>query len=487
MRSVRPRLAVSGAPQRGPRGPGFRGRPLAWLLVGIGLCASAVRPDDTLAQTFGGLIPTSEICILDQDNEPPRRVVEPRLLVEWLLASDPISDRALDANGDGDTLFSEKQIALAEENYCGGPSKPRCSAADVAAQNRLHATLVTFVESEGGADYTFERLSRPDPVDRAASPVLATALEVPDRDFQIGEVLARPTRFVRIVCGDEAPTSVAAGPRTSDPGWSIDAEDGFRLTNQIDDLSKGRDRLRDVRPAEFSISRDLTDDQTQFQINAVAGYEFEVSRGDLFRVGIIPFGLVQRFFDGTTNSIDNLGLGLQFAARFRAEDLGSSEIAITPLFETDSDLESQVGSLKFRWSPTLPPDSTLPLGFYEQYGPVVASFNVDALSEAGRVFDAGTDPDLMPRESFFRIGTRLRFAVRGAEATLLEQFEIDVANRYLYDFLGSIENINLFQTSLSYTFPGVENYQLSFSYSVGRAEQTLDEIDLWQTQFGVRF
>jgi hypothetical protein len=464
--------------------------PLTARLIAFGAVVSlgVSLAQDARAQLFDTSIPQNEVCVLDQANQPPRRILEPRLLVAWLLTSDPITDRALDANADGDTLFSEKQVALAEEGYCSGTSSPRCTPADAAAQSRLHATLVRFVETEGGSEYTFERLRRPDPVSRAAHPVLAAALEDPDRAIQIGEVLMRDPRFVQIVCVDPSPPTVAEAPPEEGERWTIDTEEGgFRLTGRIDDLSKGRDRIREVAPAQFSIARDLLSQQTSFQVNAVAGYDFEVARGDNVRFGMIPFGLVQRFFEGTITSIDNLGAGLQFAARIRAADLGSSEIAVTPLFETDSDLDSKIGSLKFRWSPTLPPDAAVPLGFFEQYGPVVATFGLDALSEVGLVLDPGTDPNLAIQDDFLRIGGRVRFSVRGAEDTLLEQFEIDVANRYFYDLIGTIENINLFETSVAYNFPGVENYRFSFSYSTGLSEQTLDEIDLWQTQLGVRF
>jgi hypothetical protein len=85
------------------------------------------------------------------------------------------------------------------------------------------------------------------------------------------------------------------------------------------------------------------------------------------------------------------------------------------------------------------------------------------------------------------VGGRARFMVRGAQDTLLEQFEIEVTNRYLRDLISEPQNINLFETSFSYNFPGIENYRLSFTYSNGRAEQTLDPIKLWRTQLGVRF
>lgn len=462
--------------------------PVLQLEVGLGLLLMATFAGQGSAQILStGFIPPSAVCVLDRENEPPRRVVGAQLLVEWLLASDPISDRALDGNGDGDTLFHEKQVALAADRYCASPGH-RCSAADVAAQSRLHETLVAFVQSEGGEDYTFERRRRPDPVDRADIPALAREYEVDGREYQIGEILVRGRPFVQIVCAEPRRPVVAAGPVESSRPWTLGLDQsGFRLTGKIDDLSKSRDRLRDVDPAEFSIVRDLEEEVTRYQVDAVAGYEVEVSRGDEFRVGLIPFGLFQRFFDGIRDTVDNVGAGLQVAAQFRAEDLGSSEVAVTPLLETDSDFDSLTGSLKFRWSPTLPPDAGLPVGFYEQYGPLVATIGLDALSEAGRIFDPGDRPDLSNQSDFFRVGGRLRFRVRGAQETLIEQFEIELSDRYFRDLIGEPENINLFESSFSYIFPGVENYRLSFTYSTGRAEQTLDQIDQWRTQLGVRF
>lgn len=459
--------------------------------LGLGLLLAASLAGEAAAQAWGALIPQPAICTLDRRNDPPRRVVDPQLLVEWLLANDPISDRALDANADGDTLFHEKQVALAAEDYCFMPGR-RCSAADVAAQDRLHETLVGLVETEGGLDYTFERLRRPDPVDREEIPALAEALEVEGRRYQIGEILVRGRPFVRIICNEPRPPVVAgmpapaAGPRPLALGLGLE-QSGFRLTGKIDDLSKNRDRLRDVDPAEFSIVRDLQDGVTRFQIDAVAGYEVEVSRGDDIRVGLIPFGLMQRFFDGSQDTVDNLGAGMQVAAQFRAEDLGSSEIAITPLLETDSSFDSLIGSLQFRWTPTLPPDAPVPLGFYEQFGPVVATFGLDALAEGGRIFDPGDNTQLIDQGDFFRVGGRLRFRVRGAQETLIEQFEIEVTDRYLRSLSGEPENVNLFESAFSYIFPGVENYRLSFTYSTGRTEQSLEQIDQWRTQLGVRF
>jgi hypothetical protein len=40
---------------------------------------------------------------------------------------------------------------------------------------------------------------------------------------------------------------------------------------------------------------------------------------------------------------------------------------------------------------------------------------------------------------------------------------------------------------LSFLFPDSDNYQVSFSYTVGRNDDTLERIQLWRTQLGIRF
>jgi hypothetical protein len=77
--------------------------------------------------------------------------------------------------------------------------------------------------------------------------------------------------------------------------------------------------------------------------------------------------------------------------------------------------------------------------------------------------------------------------VRGAPNNLFRQFELKLANRYLHNVDTAFENINQFDAALAYLFPGNEHYQLSFAYSNGRDENSLELYEFWQTQFGIRF
>lgn len=438
------------------------------------------------------VFPTDKICVADPTLTPPRRVVNPLYLVRELIAEGPVSDAALDANGDGDTLLIEKQLAFTQLNYCHASPERQCTPQDEKALIRLHDKLEEFARTEGGAWFDFERLSEPDPVDRAAVPALDAAFEVEGQAYQVGEILQVPPRFVRIVCRDEplAPQVASTPPADAEPvGWEHDpaGHEGFRLTGSIDDLNKNRQRLTNVRPAQFSINADLKANVTTYLIDAVAGYDLEFAKGEEYNTSIIPFVFLNRLFNNTANEIDKLGGGLQFALEMQDSPIGYGEVAVTPQYTTDTTFETKIGTLKFRWTPTLPQDAPVPLGFYRAYGPVLGQVDLDILSDVGHVFDTGGNPNLADSDEFLHIGGRLGFRMRGAKGTLLEQIELDVSNRYLYNVEGLPRNINYFQTSLSYLFPNVDNYKLSFSYTNGRTDDTLTDVEFWSSQLGIRF
>ncbi len=442
------------------------------------------------------LFPADEICSPGADTEI--RSLDPLRLIRWLIAVSDIGDAALDADGDGDTLLSEKQLALVQPGYCTQSIGRACTAVDAETLERIQDRLADFVDRAGGADYVFERVRRPTIEERVEHEFLNPFFEATGRRFQVPEVLDVRKRFVEIYCtapeADE-PVSVAdiAAPEIVEeperPHWIFNPRDadGLRLTSAIDDLTKDRNKLGAVRPAELSITADLDDDETLYQVKAVVGYNFEIERSDLIFMSTIPFILFERFFNGEENEIDKLGFGVQEAFSVFQPDRSGLEVAVTPLYLTDSDFDSDIGILKLRWTPTLAPNSALPIGFSRTYGPLSLQMEIDALADFGRVFDDGGDSDLENEAEFFRVGGRLGLQFRGAKGTGFDHVELDISNRYLKDIDGDDSDLYRLDVSISYLFSQSENYRLSVSYANGRADDTLEQTEYWKTQFGIRF
>lgn len=467
---------------------------LMGLLIALMLAKGAVGASPASADE--PLFPADQICSPGASSDIPS--VDPLRLIRWLIAVSDISDAALDADGNGDTLLSEKQLALVQPDYCTEDIGRACTADDAETLERIQDRLSDFVDRAGGADYVFERIRRPTLEERVENDFLNPFLEITGRRFQVAEVLDVNKRFVEVYCTapePEEPVIIAdvAAPEIVEepekPHWIFNPRDadGLRLTSAVDDLTKDRNALGSVRPAELSITADLDDDETLYQVKAVVGYNFEVERSDLIYTSTIPFVLIERFFNGEENEIDTLGFGLQEAFSIFQPDRSGSEVAITPLYLTDSDFDSDIAVLKLRWTPTFAPDSALPIGFSRAFGPIAVQFDVDALADVGRVFDDGGDPDLVDESEFFRVGGRLGLQFRGSETSGFDHIALDVSNRYLKDVDGNDSDLYRLDLSLSYLFSQSENYRLSVSYANGLTDDTFEETEYWKTQFGIRF
>ena len=443
-------------------------RPSSSHVLGLAIGAAQMLASASVASAEP-LFPQDQLCppsapaITSPDAATSAERVAPQAIIAWLLDEYPVRDGALDADGDGNTLINEKIRALTEDDFCASTST--CSPDDEAALSKARDHLRGFADQGGGIGYVIE-------------PSAET--------FDLRDLLDPVGRTVQVRC-----VALPEQPQEADardqPYWRENGNSGFRLSGDIDNLSKNRGSLGAVKAAELSITSDLIEDETAYRVNAVAGYAFDIAGGDDIQTAIIPFLEAERVTSGDETQIDTLGAGIQQAATVNWPGMLISEFAVTPVYNTDSDFESQTGTLKFRWTPSLAPGAGFPLGFPEVYGPLELRLGLDLLTDAGRVFNEGDQNNLEGEGNFLRLGNQASMQVRGAPGNLFRQFELQLANRYLYNVDTAFENINQFDAALAYLFPGNENYQLSFAYSNGRDENSLELYEFWQTQFGVRF
>ncbi len=457
----------------------------AWLLPL--LAAPAV------AETGSPLIPQEQLCpavpitIKDagDSNTPAPSGTNPAAdaynvsttaLITSLLSINTVRDTALDANGDGNTLIDEKIQALTNGDYCRSVSKG-CSAEDETALAKARATLQAFAAEDGGPGYTIRHRDQPNQDAAAAKPTVTPS-----------DLLLDDGRTLQIFC-----VALPATPVEQDVAeegyWHLDKGDktGFRLVGDISDLSKGRQSLGSIKPAQLSITGDLIEDETDYKVEIVTGYAFDITGGSEIDSSLIPFLEAQRVTSGDEIEIDTLGAGFQVASTVDWPGSLRSVFSVSPVYQTDSDFESEIGTLKFSWTPTLAKGAALPLGFPRVYGPVEVSFGLDFLADAGRVFDEGDQDNLDGEGTFLRFGNTASMQLRGAESTLIRPFELHIANRYLYNVGAQFDNINQFDAALAYIFPQNENYLISVAYSNGRDENSLELYEYWQTQFGIKF
>ena len=415
--------------------------------------------------------PRAELCPSAEEALSGEDLVPPEALLAWLLDQLQVRDSVLDADGDGNTLVDEKIRAVTDEGYCASIAGA-CSDDEMAALLDTRERISAFLAADGGRGFTIERWDGGGP----------DASELTPRDL-----LEQQNPLVQIRC-TALPVEEAAV--VDQAYWRQNEErvSGFRLAGDVDNLNKSRrDALGAVKAAQLSITGDLIEDETAYRVNAVAGYAFHVNGGDDVITTFIPFIEGERVTSGEDTQIDTLGAGFQQAATVNWPGQLISEFAVTPVYQTDSGFDSHTGTMKFRWTPSFKPETGVPLGFAHAYGPVELRFGLDFLADAGRVFNEGNEDNLDGEGTFLRLGNQTSMQVRGAPETLFRPFELQLANRYLYNVDTNLNDINQFDAAIAYIFPGSENYQLSFAYSNGRDENSLELYEFWQTQFGIRF
>ena len=437
-----------------------------WTLFSL-LLPTSGRPSAEETLPF---FPRAELCPSAEDVLSGDDLVLPQTLLAWLLDQLQLRDSVLDADGDGNTLVDEKIRAVTEEGYCASVAAT-CSDDEATGLRETRERLAAFLAADGGRGFIIERWDGGRPY----------ASDISPRDL-----LEQQSPRVQIRC---AALPVEEAAVVDQAYWRQDEErvGGFRLAGDVDNLNKSRGALSAVKAAQLSITGDLLEDETAYRVNAVAGYAFHVNGGDDVVTTFIPFIEGERVTSGEDTQIDTLGAGFQQAANVNWPGELISEFAVTPIYQTDSGFDTHTGTMKLRWTPSFAPETGVPLGFAHAYGPVELRFGLDFLADAGRVFNEGNENNLEGEGTFLRLGNQASMQIRGAPETLFRPFELQLANRYLYNVDTNLNDINQFDAAIAYIFPGTENYQLSFAYSNGRDQNSLELYEFWQTQFGIRF
>ncbi|WGF86854.1 hypothetical protein [Marinivivus vitaminiproducens] len=456
--------------------------------------------------------PVGDVCRATFGDRPDAPLaLEPVRLIRWALSVQPVSDAALDTNADGTTSLAEKQLALADPDFCARPGRS-CTAEDAEALRSRRNAILVWINAGGGAHYRFERVRVPTPAERQDRAHLDPAFDLPGEAVQLGEMLNVPADFVRASCypAGDAQAVASALPALPAPPAPADADaaspdaagepepfllayiprprlEGFRLAATPDDLSADRGQLSTITPAEITLNSDRRARTGSVYARAAAGYAFDLGRDDGTSTSILPFALFERQEDNGRRTIDKVGAGSSLIGRRHGPAGRLDEVSVSPLYTTDTRADIQVGTFKLRYTPTLGTDSAFPLGQPVDLGWARAILHADLLTDVGEVYSTGGDDTALTAGTFVRPGGRVRGRIRGADDSVLSQFEVDGSLRYLYGAVGEPDHIAMFETGLSFVFPNQDHYRVRASYAHGSDEDTLEEQQVWRVSLGVRF
>lgn len=183
--------------------------------------------------------------------------------------------------------------------------------------------------------------------------------------------------------------------------------------------------------------------------------------------------------------------GVMFTATIPG-DLLVQTISAKPQFLENTKDHSQIGSLTLLYKPFTGFDVSnggfnlndpRPLPFWPS---AYAEILFDLRADVGQYTDRGNDPvQKLLNQSFSRAGTHFGFSLTTDSAG--PSFTLTVAETYLHGFSGSVKNLDLFATQLTYNFDEKKYVGLTVGYSKGRNEDTALPTQTWTVGLSAKY
>jgi len=317
-----------------------------------------------------------------------------------------------------------------------------------------------------------------------------------NRSFRVSPALAAsqaPEQSYFATSADDPEFLCLAPPRgPKDPAVAGGSEDKspWRVRGGADDLNIDRSvpQFKAASQATLTFSGDHSTVQTQnAKIKGAVGYAIEP---DAF-TSIVPYvSFYQSVTDvkGKAQSIDpssNVAGGVLFSKTFDG-DVFIPTLAIKPQYMANTEDNSKIESLRVLFTPTTDFDvrnGGINLNNFRQTSAVpftsYTQLQFDIRSDIGRYTDRGNDPvQRLLNNDYGRVGSR--FGVVFMTDPTAPSFTLNVAETLMYGWQGSVRNLDLFETSLTYNPDPKTNYiGLTASYRKGRDEDTALRVQTW--------
>ncbi|GAB1716941.1 MAG: hypothetical protein NTAFB05_19830 [Nitrobacter sp.] len=236
-----------------------------------------------------------------------------------------------------------------------------------------------------------------------------------------------------------------------------------------------------------------TPTQTQnFKATGAIGYAFQ---GDLATaVPYVSFNQSITDVTGkpvTTDPSSFVAGGMMFTGTIPGDVLVQT-IAAKPQFLENTKNYSQIGSLTLVYKPFTGFDVSnggfnlndpRPLPFWPSvYGEVL----FDLRSDIGQYLDRGNDSvQRLLNQNYVRAGTYFGFSLTTDPSG--PSFTLTVAETYLHGFTGSVRNLDLFHTQLTYNFDAKKYVGITVAYTKGRNEDTALPTQTWTVGLSAKY
>jgi hypothetical protein len=451
---------------------------IIFVLAAI-ICSAFCMPRTAVA---GSSVPSQgNICSAIPEPGKTTPVVKSKLL-GFVIAQNPDAVARTFANLEHWQDIFEDENFCAKTVDCRSSSKDACSAAQLTCSTTQHFVL-------GVTEKTLEAI-KDDSASHDPSFRMSAALA------GLSSTAARMRAYLATSGNDDI---VCLAPKAAKVPQSPAAADAspLRVRGVSDDLMIRRDQrnFSSTSKATLTVSGDHSTNQTQTaKVTGAVGYAFASDNGLVEAVPYFSFYQSLTQVTGKAQSIDPtsfVAAGTVFSATLPG-DLLVQTFSGKPQFLENTKDHSQIASFTFLYKPYTAFDVSKggfnlndprPLPFWPNaYGEVL----FDLRANVGEYTNRGDDPvQRLLNQSYSRAGSHFGFAITTNSDG--PSFTLKVAETYLYGFSGTIRNLDLFESSLTYNFDPKNYLGLTASYNKGRNLDTGLREQVWMVGLSARY
>jgi hypothetical protein len=278
----------------------------------------------------------------------------------------------------------------------------------------------------------------------------------------------------------------------------------IRLRANSDDLgidaARDKDLFKSVKPATVTFTRDGVKKTDTAKLQAALGYaiplpiDIEKSKTFSFFTGeFVPYFFANQSvtkIDGKAatfadTNIVAVGTLLNTQMVFNAMPAVNHVVMAKPQYLWNTKDNSEIASLKLIYQPwTLNINTPIQLGSFLNASWLTLLF--DLRDDVGEYTKKGNDPTTVATHtSFNRAGSKFGFAVSTDDSG--PHLVLSVTDTILYGFSGSLQQLRLFDSSLSYYFDSTSNFAFTVSYTNGRNEDTAEQAQTFTGGISAKF
>jgi hypothetical protein len=427
-----------------------------------------------------------------------QQVVNSKRLLLWLIDLVGISDTAMDLDGDGNTLYTEKVTLISDEvALLKCVESGRCNTLD---QNKI-ANVQDIISSlwapsppnpfetrflpgfEGsGSKINLATFLSPEGGIESLCPPPEAILPDPERETLVLEELDEKGSDTKEGVGKE----VADAPLKDERHWM----EKVLLRESSEDIIKA---LSEAAPASLSLEGNKDNSSIDIDIDMVVAYLYKETFYEKYSSQYYVYNQFDTDIvriDGKESSSSRNAITLGILASYK---LGKYEdqyfanhiVSLRPSYTADTIQKTRTANIIATWAP-IPDlgDQNFVLNLIPINSVLNFKLSGDLRMEGGRVLEEGSVEVFDGHDNYVDFGYNFNMLFTGVQHTALERFQWDTNYKKLYATLSGQPEKEYISSKLRYYFNS--NFNIGLEYERGRKGVQFNSVDTWEITFGAK-